>query len=767
MAPELKVNKSDVADETGGEEEIDELEGSEHHSAYGEDSDGEPVPKARKPKRARSSVAKPKAPRKKYVRGKQGGLEGIMKMPLEIFTEIASYIAPGDLIALIQCSKFFRTMLLRRSAILIWQRAAENVPGLPPCPTGMYEPQYAALMFSRHCTLCGATATAKPDPHLQVKLCPTCRETKLVAANNQTYLVSRSYAFKLKCDGLNDAFYGHSLKHDLEEVRQKSEELFKNQDAYCKWAVERGKALIQRSKEATVLEEYIVLSSKSREQELANAKRERRDMVRERLVALGWTDADQRILYNAKAAKSWSTLVDIPKPLTDRTWTNLLAKLTPLLEENRVYRLAREKKQRRIDRRGRLYNLIVDISDNVHPFSAAIEVLAPGQGAGVTSTPQSSDSHLAPKPGQRLNVANPFPQTAIAFEWECLKDLGETEISLERVEELFNERREQIDRYILDWREDLEEQLVEIFHAGVATAVQGALVEEDESVEAFDGEESIAEPIVKVKDSTDSTKDLSRNTRLLLRADTIFRVNLLGSNQHNDNSLFHGGGTDVSTPCYYPGIISEYDSFHEYMEFEFPPPPPVNVNIYLRHTEAENIVKKMLAEMQMPDVAYMELDAMKRRFVCGRCTEKKPTTWDGLVIHYMQRQRQWNKNLNATSGGPIQHPVVFRNVHDVEWTTNPKPLVRILTEEESSQRAPRLFDYSNLVRCMLCTGTGRDFSDYVPDVVAHIQDVHDIAEPTEGLYYKSTRGASAVTDILGDKWRQEWDEFHDARAEWA
>ncbi|KAF8597246.1 hypothetical protein BDV93DRAFT_453282 [Ceratobasidium sp. AG-I] len=77
----------------------------------------------------------------------------MMKMPLEIFTEIAYHIAPGDLLALVRCSKFFRNMLLRRSSILIWQRTAQNMPGLPPCPSGMCEPQYAALMFSKHCTV--------------------------------------------------------------------------------------------------------------------------------------------------------------------------------------------------------------------------------------------------------------------------------------------------------------------------------------------------------------------------------------------------------------------------------------------------------------------------------------------------------------------------------------------------------------------------------------------------------------------------------------
>lgn len=42
---------------------------------------------------------------------------------------------------------------------------------------------------------------------------------------------------------------------------------------------------------------------------------------------------------------------------------------------------------------------------------------------------------------------------------------------------------------------------------------------------------------------------------------------------------------------------------------------------------------------------------------------------------------------------------------------------------------------------------------------------HDVAEPTEGLYYKKNDYSTSVRDILGDDWRKEWDAFHDARAE--
>ncbi|KAG8727639.1 hypothetical protein FRC11_012761 [Ceratobasidium sp. 423] len=39
-------------------------------------------------KRTRTNALKQKAPRKKYIKGKQGGLQGIMEMPVEVFMEV-------------------------------------------------------------------------------------------------------------------------------------------------------------------------------------------------------------------------------------------------------------------------------------------------------------------------------------------------------------------------------------------------------------------------------------------------------------------------------------------------------------------------------------------------------------------------------------------------------------------------------------------------------------------------------------------------------
>ena len=67
--------------------------------------------------------------------------------------QISKYLYLLDLILLARANKFFRSMLMSRSAIQTWQHALSNVPGLPPCPKELCEPQYAALVFSKHCSV--------------------------------------------------------------------------------------------------------------------------------------------------------------------------------------------------------------------------------------------------------------------------------------------------------------------------------------------------------------------------------------------------------------------------------------------------------------------------------------------------------------------------------------------------------------------------------------------------------------------------------------
>ncbi|KAF8602496.1 hypothetical protein BDV93DRAFT_509258 [Ceratobasidium sp. AG-I] len=713
----------------------DELEGSEDCPVDGEDSDEEPVPKARKTKRARPSVAKPKAPRNKYVRGKQGGLEGIMKMPLEIFTELAYHIAPGDLIALIRCSKFFWNMLLRRSAGLIWQCAAENIPGLPSCPTEMCQPQYAALMFSKNCTLCGATATAKPDPYLQVRLCSTCRDTHMPKPNGRGRKIR------------NSAVQYYYLVAEVQEVGETIKDLQRSKDrsACSSWVEDRkptrySDILIQQANLAT--KNWLIQEDRD----------ERRTQIHSRLKEQEWTTAD--LSFHSSHAKPWNALVETSKPLTDRVWSNILPKLITLLEENRARRLEYERLERRIQRRERLDDLLVKIRRAEHPFVEAHAAIIPSRGL---EKPIALDSDSEPEsdllarypdlafykgmPRQQAVVPNLFPQTTIVLEWECLKELSDMEVDVERIEELFDERQDQVRQGIADWRTGFEGRLVEIHEAGAEGAVPG------NAVKPTDSEDTKAEPVVKVKGSTDTTKDLSSNVRFLLRADTIFKKGLL---DENDPLYSYRRTQEPAIPHlhYYPGIIPHGGYFHEHAAWPNPHVKEVSVEQFHRYTEVEQLVKAMLADLQKPDVARMELDAMKARFACGRCTERKPKRWDDLA----------KTRLHST-----RHPVAFRNVHDVEWTTNPMPLVRILTVQEASEMEIVSATLPDRVQCQPCKGTGRCW-EAIDNMKVHLQDVHDIADPTEGLHYGSRQHMSPISDIVSDEWHREWDAFHDAQA---
>ncbi|KAG8735904.1 hypothetical protein FRC12_017851 [Ceratobasidium sp. 428] len=106
---------------------------------------------------------------------------GMLSLPVEIITEIATHLTPPDLIILSRLTKNFRALLMRRSAAPIWVSAIRNVPGLPDCPDDLCEAQYAALVYSKHCSTCGANVTKPMDPYLNVRLCNPCRVEQVVS----------------------------------------------------------------------------------------------------------------------------------------------------------------------------------------------------------------------------------------------------------------------------------------------------------------------------------------------------------------------------------------------------------------------------------------------------------------------------------------------------------------------------------------------------------------------------------------------------------
>ena len=63
-----------------------------------------------------------------------------------VFSQIASYLRPRDLLNLSRSSKHVRAVFLHRSSLAVWKRVLRKA-GLPECPDDLVEPQYTSLVF--------------------------------------------------------------------------------------------------------------------------------------------------------------------------------------------------------------------------------------------------------------------------------------------------------------------------------------------------------------------------------------------------------------------------------------------------------------------------------------------------------------------------------------------------------------------------------------------------------------------------------------------
>ncbi|KAG8727640.1 hypothetical protein FRC11_012762 [Ceratobasidium sp. 423] len=362
--------------------------------------------------------------------------------------------------------------------------------------------------------------------------------------------------------------------------------------------------------------------------------------------------------------------------------------------------------------------------------------------------PQIEDSDIFLD--QEPLLPNPFPEKNIVRGWDFFVSLYEEENSLEQVGELFHERRDLICQKLREWRVQVEAQLVEQYRSSFS---EGASLFTD------------ADTTLTVRGSTDATKHLSKNARFLLRADTVFMPKSTAS--PSDIDLEHGpvaGYTHFpSMPC----ITNHPDLFHvEFTDGFYQGEQERALDCYVRHAAKETIVKALLRQLQMPDVAYIELENMGRVFVCGRCDHGRAMEWYKLVRHYHLKRRDWVDGRFVRNTYGTRHPITFRNVHDLELGTNPKPLVRVVPSEENS--TPLLHSHNTVAECIICRGVNF-YEDSAFESLAkmreHMLEVHDTAEPVEDLHFMGeSRTTSRIlywVEFDERNWEQKWDTFHD------
>ncbi|KAB5588251.1 F-box protein [Ceratobasidium theobromae] len=648
---------------------------------------------------------------------------GLFDMPIEIFNEIACNLLPPDLISLSRTCKTFRGILMKKSAEKIWTRAERNVPRLPSYPwSNMSKPRYAALVFLKICTSCGEATSNSADPYLLARLAeiypphhPSFQVAELLCQTDMIHFKKR------------DAFERHRgagpPKYCLRSEFNKTQNAFNLlSQAGCPanfqlWKQEVSDEVKMRRKFGRKLREYFALIEMARTDEIAALRRKRRTDIEGRLGELGWTEQEVKFGFEYPMFMEWQALVELPQVLTDRVWKNLLPKLTPLLEASRARLELIAADERQMKRRIQLHELLWTFKLDNHPLKSLFKVL------GIDRSTEQMSPRVA-----RIVDFYPFPHVTTALKWSFFEDV-EKDISIEEVKGLFKANQNGVQTQAKLWRKSLESELVG---------------------QIFD-ETSMPKPkaMVKLHGSTAITRHLEPETRVLLRADCVFRHESNSKNIPNQGQFL-----------YYPEFVPTTSTYNGWEV-----PGNWSSRNYYRHVKAEKVVKALLTSLGMPDVAYLELVAMGERFVCGRCHSHKAMDWNGIVQHYLDELEAWSLVVSVAPRFKTRHRIHISNVHDLDPTADEHEdspaLAGIVTKEEAESLAPH--QSGEAFYCMPCKNYSRTCLLRDLEVLEdHLWQVHSVRGPVKGIHFGLASGSRTFLEN-GGAWRDRWDGYHDRR----
>ncbi|KAF8594199.1 hypothetical protein BDV93DRAFT_481991 [Ceratobasidium sp. AG-I] len=645
-------------------------------------------PKVPQPKRQRTNQDIKTVTQKNQVRER---LSGLVKLPINIFAKVASYLTPGDIIGLSRSNKFLRNLLMRRSAVHIWQSAMRNVPKLPPCPPDMCEPEYLALIYTPTCSVCGESGTKRMDEVLCVRLCNACFDDRTMPVDGLPVdiqpLVLKSTIKAIGWYGRHADTRHSALRTDVGAVLVATGELKKsrNDAALAEWKIRRLEELEARKKRAAVLGAFLDYLEEQEIRRQDSLRAQRRAEIARRFLLLGWDEKDLEACCDSNP-EEWGQLVIQLEPVTDHIWADIKTRLDPILQANRLVRLAQEEKQRKYARRRKLAQIMEEIQ--------AAEPLLINTRISLPRLASQSTASVVQVSHQRF-----FPLTADLLEYPIIQSLDETDIPASAMEARFEAHREAIKAHVLKWKIKIEGHLAGLLREGRAS----------------DGLKKAAPaPTLPVgKSEPTPFKGVSEDLKLLLRADSLFepRRALLG------------------TPVTYDSLLAASFSISAWGLFRA---RPLDLTEYKRHGKAQEIARVLLAGMGRTNASFLELRSIGQRFMCGSCPSRVARTWEEMVEHYADEQRNWER-YRAYVPKAQKNGIIFQHLHALDAKPK-KPFVKLL----SSTQNPNSSNHSKSKnwKCRLCMKIEvHDQGVTEGEVIEHVFKWHGVAKPEEVEHY--------------------------------
>ncbi|KAF8602455.1 hypothetical protein BDV93DRAFT_193992 [Ceratobasidium sp. AG-I] len=523
----------------------------------------------------------------------------------------------------------------------------------------------------------------------------------------------------------------YCLIEDMEEVVSEHIALMNthNEGLYETWRMNRRSHVEKRRQFGYFLTQFQWSVEHPRLLELDCLRMERQKIIYKRLRGLGWSDADFDFSYSV-VKDQWQDLLDRPQVFNDQStfnslrpfnadthfiqaWEKLLFQLVSLLEAKRREPHERKKDLRKEERRKRVYVLLQELKPQINPFRRLLEDLGfdPSQSLNASENVLIILSRL---------VHYPFPNYATVLEAPCLDDVNNLELTVEEVDRLFYEHQDEIERKITEWREQGEQQLVDLWKEEGRNALS-------------------------ITTGNATTTQLS-NTDFLLRADTIFVCHTPGC-----------PGTQLY-PKRYPNLVKERSFYHKYYEL----PSKMIWMKHYRHFEAEKVTKAILGRHEMPDAMYYELEVKGAAFVCERCEHKEPQTWDEMLEHYIYEGKIWHQQTQQDPIVKTSVPVTILYTHDPTVTLN--PFIHIIDDEDKDKPTvpPTLID-SEPLDCLLCKNRHhRRTLENLEGMKRHLLNVHKISTVWGDIMYEPSSYGGRFDEGTSKRekaWRCQWDSY--------
>ncbi|EIW60824.1 uncharacterized protein TRAVEDRAFT_71098 [Trametes versicolor FP-101664 SS1] len=280
-------------------------------------------------------------------------LMGVMKLPLDVFFEIASHLHPLDVLQLSRVSNELRSMLLSRHSRHIWIAARKNIePPFPDIEMAISEPKLAHLLFEQVCSACGSGRAQFADYAIAVRFCAICSKNNIKKGTTLAKELDIPKGRFLELVNLLPSAHGpRAIIRDWQpsaELSQQPSSVFykpelviiagrfdqlrasKDEQALQRFIEEQKTSALQRFNfhMAVLIWETEARSAKATGDEAARSERHA-DIIA-KLVELGYQSSEIPAYDHA-----FQRLLDQPRKLTPRIWNTIRPKLVEMLEERR------------------------------------------------------------------------------------------------------------------------------------------------------------------------------------------------------------------------------------------------------------------------------------------------------------------------------------------------------------------------------------------------------------------------------------------------